>query len=184
MGNSIVMSGIRFVVFAGLVVLALGPWVFETVQLKMLTEFYCVLVMAVMWNLLAGYAGIVTVGQHAFVGLGAYTLFGVTMIGGGGALLALGVAAIVGLVLAVPTLAVIFKLRTAYLAVGTWVLAEIFLLVAGKLPGFGFGAGASLGIDVIRSFGASAADRYQAFYVLSFLLAVAAFGGTWAFLRS
>ena len=27
------------------------------------------------WNLLAGYAGLVSVGQHAYVGLGGYLLF-------------------------------------------------------------------------------------------------------------
>ena len=33
------------------------------------------LVLAQYWNLLAGYAGLVSVGQQAFVGLGAYALF-------------------------------------------------------------------------------------------------------------
>ena len=31
--------------------------------------------MAQMWNLLAGYAGLVSIGQQAFIGLGAYGLF-------------------------------------------------------------------------------------------------------------
>ncbi|MGD9925699.1 MAG: hypothetical protein AB7V13_30245, partial [Pseudorhodoplanes sp.] len=36
--------------------------------------FY-MLALAQYWNLLAGYAGLVSVGQQAFVGLGAYLLF-------------------------------------------------------------------------------------------------------------
>ena len=36
------------------------------------------LALAQLWNLLAGYAGLVSVGQQAFVGLGAYTLFYLT----------------------------------------------------------------------------------------------------------
>lgn len=34
------------------------------------------LTLAQFWNLLAGYGGLVSVGQQAFVGLGAYMLFG------------------------------------------------------------------------------------------------------------
>ncbi len=33
------------------------------------------LVLAQNWNLLAGYAGLVSVGQQAFVGFGAYAMF-------------------------------------------------------------------------------------------------------------
>ena len=35
-----------------------------------------------LWNLLAGYAGLVSVGQQAFVGLGGYLLFALTMFAG------------------------------------------------------------------------------------------------------
>ena len=37
-----------------------------------LVQAFIVLTLASMWNLLAGYAGLVSVGQQAFVGLGAY----------------------------------------------------------------------------------------------------------------
>ena len=40
-----------------------------------LVEIFYYLSLAQMWNLLAGYAGLVSVGQQAFVGVGAYTLF-------------------------------------------------------------------------------------------------------------
>ena len=36
------------------------------------------LALAQLWNLLAGYAGLVSVGQQAFVGLGGYALFYLT----------------------------------------------------------------------------------------------------------
>ena len=41
------------------------------------------LALAQCWNLLAGYAGLVSVGQQAFVGLGGYLLFALTVIGAG-----------------------------------------------------------------------------------------------------
>ena len=43
--------------------------------MKLLVEFFTLLAMAQMWNLLAGYAGLVSIGQQAFIGLGAYGLF-------------------------------------------------------------------------------------------------------------
>src|SRR5258708_3896669 len=39
---------------------------------NLLVDFFLLLIMASMWNLLAGYAGLVSVGQQAFIGLGAY----------------------------------------------------------------------------------------------------------------
>ena len=39
------------------------------------------LALAQYWNLLAGYAGLVSIGQQAFIGLGAYALFAATLIG-------------------------------------------------------------------------------------------------------
>jgi branched-chain amino acid transport system permease protein len=84
----------------------------------------------------------------------------------------------------VPTFLVILRLRLAYLAVGTWVLAELLSLIAGKLPGFGRGAGVSLPISVVRAFGGSVAQRVITLYVVSFVLAIAALTATWLLLRS
>ena len=51
--------------------MAAAPFLFSATHVVLLTEFMSMLVLAIMWNLLAGYADIVTVGQHAFVGIGA-----------------------------------------------------------------------------------------------------------------
>ena len=165
-------------------VLAAGPWLFDLSQQSLLTEFFTMLVLALMWNLLAGYADIITVGQHAFVGVGAYAFFGLAVLANVNAFIAIPLAALITLVIAIPTMAVIFRLRTAYLAVGTWVAAEVMMLVAGKLPGFGGGPGASLRISVVKEFGASLTGRTTTFYLMSFALALIAFGATWALLRS
>ena len=69
------------------------------------------LALAQYWNLLAGYAGLVSVGQQAFVGLGAYTLFAGTILYGLDPLIAIALAGVVSLVLAIPTALVIFRLR-------------------------------------------------------------------------
>ena len=42
--------------------------------MRTLVEFIYLLTLAQMWNLLAGYAGMVSIGQQAWVGLGGYAL--------------------------------------------------------------------------------------------------------------
>ena len=51
------------------------PWWGESSWMRTLVEFGCLLVLAQMWNLLAGYGGVVSIGQQAYLGLGAYALF-------------------------------------------------------------------------------------------------------------
>src|SRR4051812_36961673 len=40
--------------------------------MREIDEMACYLVFAMMWNLLAGYGGMVSIGQQAFLGLGGY----------------------------------------------------------------------------------------------------------------
>jgi branched-chain amino acid transport system permease protein len=47
--------------------------------IKDLIFVFYMLALARCWNLLAGYAGLVSVGQQAFVGLGGYLLFALTI---------------------------------------------------------------------------------------------------------
>jgi len=54
------------------VVLALFPYIVYSGTTAILVQAFIVLTLASMWNLLAGYAGLVSVGQQAFLGLGAY----------------------------------------------------------------------------------------------------------------
>ena len=133
---------------------------------------------------MAGYADIITIGQQAFVGVGAYAFYGLTVLGHISPYAAIPLAAVVTLILAVPAMATVFRLRTAYLAVGTWVAAEVLSLIAGKLPGFGGGSGTSLPIPIAKAFGASLSGRITCFYLMSLGLALAAFAVTWALLRS
>ena len=175
---------LRMLLVVAIVLLAAGPWLFDLNQLTLLTEFFTLLVLALMWNLLAGYADIVTVGQHGFVGVGAYAFFGLAVLAGVDPFLSIILAAVITAVLAVPALLFILRLRLAYLAVGTWVLADVLSLIAGKLPGFGGGSGVSLPISIARAFGGSVSQRVVTLYILAFILAAAALAATWLLLRS
>src|SRR5262245_54904247 len=105
---------------------------------------FTMLALAQYWNLLAGYAGLVSVGQQAFVGLGGYLLFALTIHQGFDPLVAILTAGVITGLLAVPTAFVVFRLRGAYFAIGTWVVAEVFRLVLAQFKGLGGGTGTSL----------------------------------------
>ena len=62
-------------VFAvALIALAAAPAWGGRDDLRLLSEIYAYVALASLWNLLAGYAGLVSVGQQAYVGLGGYVL--------------------------------------------------------------------------------------------------------------
>ncbi|MFN3347928.1 branched-chain amino acid ABC transporter permease [Pseudorhodoplanes sp.] len=121
--------------------------------------FY-MLALAQYWNLLAGYAGLVSVGQQAFVGLGAYLLFALTIFLDLDPILAIILAGAFAGLCAIPTAFVVFRLRGAYFAIGTWVMAEVYRLVLAQFKSLGGGTGTSLppavtnnvfGIDWVRT---------------------------------
>ena len=102
------------------------------------------LALAQYWNLLAGYAGLVSVGQQAFVGLGGYLLFALTLHAGLDPLVAILLAGLLAGALALPTALVVFRLSGAYFAIGTWVIAEVYRLVFAQFKQLGGGTGTSL----------------------------------------
>jgi branched-chain amino acid transport system permease protein len=91
--------------------LAAAPFWADRADLRLLAEIFSYVALASLWNLLAGYAGLVSVGQQAYVGLGAYLLFAMAMLWGIHPLLAIPLAAIVAAVVAVPVAALMFRLR-------------------------------------------------------------------------
>jgi branched-chain amino acid transport system permease protein len=112
--------------------------------------FY-MLALAQCWNLLAGFSGLISVGQQAFVGLGGYLLFASTLFAGLDPLLAIPLAGLVSAAFALPTALVVFRLRGAYFAIGTWVVAEVYRLVFAQFKGLGGGTGTSLSPSVTSS---------------------------------
>lgn len=125
------------------VVLAYLPYIAYTSVTDALVTFLLLLTIASMWNLLAGYAGLVSIGQQAYIGLGAYA---VLQLSDWGVQPYLGVfiAAAVCAVIAIPTSLLAFRLRGDYFAVGTWVIAEVYRLVIVRNDALGGGSGRSL----------------------------------------
>ncbi|MBC7681711.1 MAG: branched-chain amino acid ABC transporter permease [Ferruginibacter sp.] len=120
------------------------PFWGDASQMRWVVEVVCLLVMAQMWNLLAGYGGLISVGQQAFVGIGGYALFVFAQHGGVNPFWAIPLAGLTAAVLAVPTAKIAFRLRGGHFAVGTWVISEVFRILVSNLPLLGGGSGQSL----------------------------------------
>lgn len=153
------------------------------------------LVLAQCWNLLAGYAGLVSVGQQAFVGFGAYAMFAGVTLFGLDPLLSVLLAGLAAALLAIPTAFFAFRLQGAYFAIGTWVIAEVVRLLMAQWKALGGGTGTSLpngatremvGVRALAELAGMrpAATADAICYWLALLLAVATIGFIYRLLRS
>ncbi len=120
--------------------------------LRDLFSILTMLVLAQSWNLLAGYAGLVSVGQQAFVGFGAYAMFASVSLWGLDPLSAIALAGVAAGLLALPTGFFVFRLQGAYFAIGTWVVAEVVRLLLAQWKALGGGTGTSLPSGATRDF--------------------------------
>jgi branched-chain amino acid transport system permease protein len=172
------------IVMAALVALIAAPWWADRASLRLLAEIYAYVALASLWNLLAGYAGLVSVGQQAYVGLGAYGLFALAMLAGMHPLAAIPLAGLAAAVVAVPVAALIFRLRGHYFAIGTWVVAEVFRLLASQVSALDGGSGTSLPSAVILSIAASRQMREFTIYWIALAQAVFVLAAIVVLLRS
>lgn len=165
-------------------VMASAPWWASRSDVRLLGEFFSFLGLAVLWNLLAGYAGLLSVGQQAFVGIGGYALFIVSAKLGLSPYLSLLVAALAGGVVAAIFAPLLFRLNGAYFAIGTWVAAETISLCFGMIPELGGGAGMSLPIATVTEIAANRADREAYIYWMMLTMGMGTLIGAYLLLRS
>jgi len=168
------------VAVAALVALVAMPWWASTGTIRMVLELCCYVAVAQMWNLLAGYAGLVSVGQQAFMGAAGYALFVLAQTFGMNPFLAIFVGLLVPALLAVPTYLLLHRLDGPYFSIGTWVVAEVFRLVSTNLPLVNSGAGMSL--RVMKDY--SAFERNVAMALLCAVMLLVTVGGSYWLLRS
>lgn len=122
-GQPALLTGLVFIAALATVPLWAGALLVDK-----LTVLFIYILLAVMWNLLAGYAGLVSVGQQAFFGLGAYFTF--LLVGLGLSpypaflVSALGCAA-VALLISIFAL----RLKDGEFAIAMWIIAEVFRIL-------------------------------------------------------
>ena len=155
------------------VALAAAPWWGGRDDLQLLSEIYAYVALASLWNLLAGYAGLVSVGQQAYVGLGAYSLFALAILFGISPLWSIPLAGLIASALSIPMALLVFRLRGHYFAIGTWIVAEVFRLTASQISALGGGSGTSLPAAVVIAIAPTRALRDFTMYWIALLLAAA-----------
>ena len=186
-----------FAIVAALVILLAftAPLFVSRGVLQDLFLILTMLVLAQNWNLLAGYAGLVSVGQQAFVGFGAYAMFAFVILAGFDPLAAILLAGIASALLAIPTAFFLFRLQGAYFAIGSWVIAEVVRLALAQWKMLGGGTGTSLPREATRDmpalklvgelFGVKSSGAGDILtYWLALLLAIATIGLVYRLLRS
>lgn len=143
-------------------------------------EIACYFIFAAMWNLLAGYGGMVSIGQQAFFGIGGYTMLMLGNFAGFNPFVAVPVAAAVAALVAWPVSKIAFRLQGGYFAIGTWVIAEVFRLGFANMSLVGGGSGTSL----IALRGIEKATRENVTFWMALAAVVASVGLVYWFLRS
>lgn len=146
-----------------------------------LVEFFYFLALAQMWNLLAGYGGLISIGQQAFVGIGAYSLVAMAIFGGINPFVAVFASGAVAGLIAWPSSKLLFRLQGPHFAIGSWVLAEVFRLVLANYTALGGGSGISITESVSEM---DAWWRESITYWLSLVIGVGSVIAVYALLRS
>ncbi|HJU71182.1 MAG TPA: branched-chain amino acid ABC transporter permease [Paucimonas sp.] len=161
--------------------LALLPWYGSADTMRLLVEFFALVTMAQAWNLLAGFTGFVSVGQQAFIGIGAYAMFMISINAGVHPFLAVGCGGLIAGLAGALVAPALFRLRGPHFAIGTWVLAELCRIAIGNIDWFGGASGLTLArvlLDIppeVRSYGT---------YWVSLGLAAASIAAIYLLLRS
>jgi branched-chain amino acid transport system permease protein len=175
-----------FAVVAVLLLTALAamPWWSDAGNMRLVGEMAYYLALAQLWNLLAGYAGLVSVGQQAYVGLGGYALFYLTGVWNVNVYVALLLAGPFAGLMAIPVSFAVFRLRGAYFAIGTWVVSEVLALLASLIAVLGAGSGLSLTVGILRQVSPDRSGRDAILYLMSLGAAVLVFAVVYLLLRS
>ena len=177
----------RFTLAAGIVLAVVAAslplWAPEEHRSSWMRDFVeiaCYFSFAMMWNLLAGYGGMVSIGQQAFFGFGGYAMLVLGNFAGVNPFLAVPLGALAAGLIALPVSFIAFRLQGGYFAIGTWVIAEVFRLSFANVSAVGGGSGTSL--TALR--GIDRATREIATHLIAVTCVVAIIALVYQFLRS
>jgi branched-chain amino acid transport system permease protein len=136
-------SGFTGVAAVAIVVLAAVPYFAGGPAEAPLITLLTFVSMASLWNLLAGFTGLTSFGQNAYIGLGAYGLYLVAS-HGVNPFAAIVAAAVIAAVISLPVSLLVLRLSGGYFAVATLVVATVFQIAATLSPSVGGTTGVSV----------------------------------------
>ena len=122
-------------------VLAFAPVLLSENTQTNLIQLYFLVILAVMWNALAGYGGLASVGQQGFIGLGAYATVFFAVQHGLNPYTSMLLGTLVGAAVAIPVGLIVLWLRNGAFAIATWVVAEAFAILVSLDPNPAIGGG-------------------------------------------
>jgi branched-chain amino acid transport system permease protein len=160
------------------VLLAGVPYVLGGPAEQPLITLLTFVAMASLWNLLAGFSGLTSFGQHAYIGVGAYALYlvaahGVNPFPG------VALAGVIAAVISLPTSMLVLRLSGGYFAVATLVVAAVFQIAATLSPS----VGGTTGVSVPGLAGYSPVLREALVYWATLVVAVASVAGVYLLVR-
>jgi branched-chain amino acid transport system permease protein len=170
---------VAIVVAVLFVLLAAGPAFLPGNILDKLTVLFIYVLLAAMWNALAGYGGMISAGQQAFFGLGGYLAIRLSEWGVWPYPALIAAALLAGLS-ALPISAIVLRLRAGEFAIGMWIIAECVRLLVNLDPIIQGDTGRSL--IALSAF--DAAERRMFTYWLSLASMVVMLGVIFLLLRS
>ncbi len=142
-GQGLAQTG-NAVIAVATVLLAVAPFFADVGTLRLAIEILVTFAVALSFNLLGGYAGLLSFGQNVFVGLGAYCLFlAANWTAASPFALVLFSAVLCG-IFAFLVAPMLFRLRDAYFSIGMWVLADAVRVAIGQWPPSGMSNGLTL----------------------------------------
>lgn len=154
------------------------PFVASALVVDKLIMLFVLIIFAVMWNLLAGYAGLVSVGQQAFVGLGGYAMIRLVE-AGLPPFPAIFAAALLTAVIAWVLSWFVLRMKAGEFAIATWVIAEVIRALVSFDPIVQGETGTSL--LALNAYPPEV--RRMSVYLLALVSMAATVLGTWVLLR-
>ena len=158
--------------------LAWLPWAVSEYQTHVLTTSLYYVILAVGWNLLAGYTGQFSLAHHTFAGIGAYTSGLLVLYAKVPILVSIAAGVVVAAVTGYGLGTLCLRMRAIYLALATWAFAEsvrLFITVEYQITR------GDLGLATPFLFGT---PRSKGYYYLFLGLAVAAVLAAWQLVHS
>lgn len=110
-------------------ILAGAPFVAGTYVISVMTLIMIYMTMGQMWNLMGGYAGLLSLGMQAFVGIGGYSLAVFSIRYGLNVYAAILLGGILSAIFALAVSPILFKMKGIYFAVGSWIIAETLIIL-------------------------------------------------------
>ena len=125
-------TAIKLAVLAAILVfLFSAPTYIGLGSITVMTLVFIYMAFGQMWNFLAGFTGLVSLGNQIFIGFGGYSLAIVSQKLGMPIPLGILTGGVVSVIFALIISVPVFKMRGVFFTIGTWIIAETLLVIFG-----------------------------------------------------